>query len=158
MRLSGRQWLWLLLLSAAPLAAQSLTGSITGTVRDEQGGVLPGATVSLTGKTGTRVATSDANGAYRFTAVEPGDYTLSTELSGFTGPKAQAVSINVGNQITLDLTMKVGGLAENVTVVGDHAVVDVKSSADRDHDLAVAPVQRADHAHRDQRASTTRRA
>ncbi len=129
MRFKGKRLvLWLLLLTAAPLAAQSLTGSITGTVKDEQGGVLPGATVSLTGKTGTRVSTSDANGTYRFSAVEPGDYTIATELTGFTGPKAQAVSINVSNQLTIDLTMKVGTLSESVTVVGESPVVDVKSS------------------------------
>ena len=44
----------LLLVAALPLAAQSLTGTVAGTVKDEQGGVLPGVTVTLTGKTGSR--------------------------------------------------------------------------------------------------------
>jgi len=49
---------------AVPAAAQSLTGVITGTVKDEQGGALPGVNVTLTGKTGSKTATTDTSGNY----------------------------------------------------------------------------------------------
>ena len=65
----------LLLAAALPLAAQSLSGTVTGIVKDDQGGVLPGVTVTLAGKTGTRTATTDAEGSYRFLAVDPGTYS-----------------------------------------------------------------------------------
>ena len=104
MRLSGRQLvLWLLLLSAAPLAAQSLTGSITGTVRDQQGGVLPGVTVSLTGKTGddaSRRAMPTARIA--FTAVEPGSYIVAPNCAASRGRRREHVTVD-GRQSALDV-------------------------------------------------------
>ena len=57
---------------AAPAMAQTLTGSITGTVKDEQGAVLPGVTVTLTGKQGTQTQVTEATGDYRFPALEVG--------------------------------------------------------------------------------------
>src|SRR5438045_8506141 len=75
--------LLLLVVIAVPAAAQSLTGVITGTVKDEQGGALPGVTVTLEGKTGTKTATTDAGGAYRFVALDPGSYAVPTQMPGF---------------------------------------------------------------------------
>ncbi len=57
---------------AAPVMAQTLTGSISGTIKDEQGAVLPGVTVTLTGKQGTQTQVTEANGNYRFPALESG--------------------------------------------------------------------------------------
>jgi len=115
-------------LAAVQATAQTLTGSIAGTVKDEQGGVLPGVTVTLIGRTGARVAVTDAVGAYRFTALDPDTYTVNAQLQGFTANQDQRVVLNVGNQLTIDLTMRVGGLTESVTVQGANAVVDVQSS------------------------------
>jgi hypothetical protein len=114
---------------AAPVMAQTLTGSITGTIRDEQGAVLPGATVTLTGKQGTQTQVTEANGNYRFPALEVGTYEVSAELSGFGKVSQANLVISPNRELTIDLQMKVAGLAENVTVVGDSPVVDVKSSA-----------------------------
>ena len=109
--------------------AQTLTGSITGTVKDEQGAVLPGVTVTLTGKQGAQTQVTEASGSYRFPALEVGTYEVSAELSGFTKATQGNLQISPGRELTIDLQMKVGGLAENITVVGDTPVVDVKSSA-----------------------------
>src|SRR5262245_41568089 len=114
---------------AAPALAQTLTGSITGTIKDEQGAVLPGVTVTLTGKQGTQTQVTDANGVYRFPALEVGTYAVAAELSGFTKATRTDLVISPNRELAIDLSMKVGGVAENITVTGESPVVDVKSSA-----------------------------
>ena len=112
-----------------PAAAQSLTGSISGTLKDEQGGVLPGAAVTLTGKTGARTATSDADGSYRFPALSPGSYAIQVELAGFKPMRQENVPISVGRNVEIGFTLAVGGLTEIVEVVGEAPVVDMTSTA-----------------------------
>ena len=114
---------------AAPALAQTLTGTIGGTIKDEQGAVLPGVTVTLTGKQGNRTAVSDATGGYRFPGLEAGLYGVSAELSGFAKAMQNNIQISPGRELNIDLQMKVGGVSENVTVTGESPVVDVKSSA-----------------------------
>jgi hypothetical protein len=119
----------LLLACVLPLAAQSLTGTITGTVKDDQGGVLPGATVKLTGKTGSRSTTSDAEGVYRFAGVDPGAYSVTAELSGFRPRRQENVVVAIGRTAEIDLMLAVGDMTESVEVVAEAPVVDVTSSA-----------------------------
>ena len=57
--------------------AQTLSGTITGTVSDAQGAVLPGATVTLTGRTGSQTTVSDESGVFRFVGLNPGPYADS---------------------------------------------------------------------------------
>src|SRR5436305_9713046 len=97
-------WIALAVVLAAgmPAAAQTLTGSVGGTVKDQQGGVLPGVTVTLTGRTGARTTTTDESGSYRFTALEPGTYTIKAQIQGFTAPAEQQLTVNVSNQLTVD--------------------------------------------------------
>ena len=99
---------------AAPAFAQTLTGSITGTIKDQQGAVLPGVTVTLTGKMGAQTQVTDANGVYRFPALEPGAYEVAAELSGFQAAKQGDLQITPGRTLTIDLALRVGGVAENV--------------------------------------------
>src|SRR4030042_5681538 len=96
-----------LLAAALPLAAQSLTGTSPGVVKDEQGGVLPGVTVTLTGKTGTRTTTTDAEGGYRFAALDPGTYSVAATLSGFRPKRQDNVAVSVGKM--LDIVIALGG-------------------------------------------------
>ena len=101
----------------APLAAgQGDSGSLMGTVTDELGGVLPGATVTarnaVTGL--ARNAVSDAGGAYEIAVLPAGSYELEASLPGFLG-KASTVTIG-GGPTTLDLTLAIAPLAETVTV------------------------------------------
>ena len=114
---------------AAPALAQTLTGSITGTIKDEQGAVLPGVTVTLTGKQGTQTQATDASGSYRFPALEVGTYTVSADMSGFQKASQQIIQISPGRELTIDIGMKVRGVSETVTVTAESPVVDVKSSA-----------------------------
>ena len=130
MRSMTRAFAILLVLAAAvPLAAQSLTGTVAGTVTDEQGGALPGVTVTLTGKTGAKTSTTQANGAYRFVALDPGTYSVQTAITGFSGKRQDNIVVTVGKEAMVDFSLKVGGLSETLDVVGEAPVVDTSSSA-----------------------------
>ena len=119
----------LVLLAALPLAAQSLTGTITGTIKDEQGGVLPGVNLTLSGKTGTRTAVTDTEGSYRFVGLDPGTYSVTAALSGFRPKRQDNVVVSVSRSAEIDIVLGVGGVTETVDVVGESPVVDVASSA-----------------------------
>ncbi|HET7747031.1 MAG TPA: TonB-dependent receptor [Vicinamibacteria bacterium] len=114
--------------AAAPASAQSLVGSVEGTVTDEQGGALPGVTVTLTGKTGSKTATTGPDGTYRFAALEPGDYTVTANIAGFATVRRDQVRVSVAKASPVNFTMKVGGVTETIDVVGE-TPVDVTSSA-----------------------------
>src|SRR4051794_10575051 len=89
----------LCVLSAATARAQVQTGSITGTVTDSSGGILPGVTVSTSGDKligGVQTQTTDATGAYRFDRLPPGDYRVKFELQGFKGVDRADIKINAG--------------------------------------------------------------
>src|SRR5262245_17369292 len=84
------------LVFAAPAFAQtSNAGVITGTVTDDQGLALPGATVELTNTgTGTsRVLVSESNGAFTFSAVDPGTYSLKITLQGFGASQRSGIQL-----------------------------------------------------------------
>src|SRR5262245_66403094 len=98
-----------LFLFGALLPAQTLTGSISGTVRDEQGGVLPGASVTLLGKTGATTATSDKGGGYRFPALNPGHYEMTVTLAGFQSWRERELVVTLGSRLTIDVGLRLAG-------------------------------------------------
>ena len=63
--------------------AQTQTGTVEGKVLDQQGAVLPGVTMTLTGPRGAQTTVTDAAGEFRFVGVTPGTYSLKVELTGF---------------------------------------------------------------------------
>src|SRR5688500_7699707 len=95
-------FLLVLLLASVPslAAAQTLTGTIAGTVADAQGAVLPGVTVTITGRTGSQSQPTDAEGVFRFLALSPGIYSVRAELQGFR-PHEENVDVAVGRTATL---------------------------------------------------------
>lgn len=123
---------WLLLFVAPPTAAlaQGGTGLISGLVRDEHGGVLPGVTVTLRNQaTGVqRTTIADADGTYRFPALGPGRYSITAELQGFAPTEVSGLEITIGLGLTQDFSFRVQSLAETVTVRGEMPVVDVTKS------------------------------
>jgi hypothetical protein len=119
----------LVMAAAAGVEAQSLTGTITGTVRDEQGAVLPGVSVTLTGRTGSQTTVTDSEGAYRFPGLEPGMYIVLAELAGFQPTRQENVSVSIGTSATIDVALKIKGPQEAITVLAESPVVDVRSSA-----------------------------
>ena len=116
-------------LVATAAHAQSSVGTIEGTVTDEQGAVLPGATATLTGPRGSQTATTDEKGMYRFVSVQPGDYTLKLDLGTTFKSQTREVTVRLGGTSTIDFTMRMASLTETVEVVGASSSVDVKSAA-----------------------------
>ncbi|HEV7501411.1 MAG TPA: carboxypeptidase regulatory-like domain-containing protein, partial [Vicinamibacteria bacterium] len=129
MRSAARRVLGLVLLAAVGFApavrAQVATGNIYGTVKDESGAVLPGATATLTGAFGTRTTTSGTDGEFRFLNIDHGTQTLKVTLTGFTGI-SRSVVISSGQNVELGFSLKVATVEETVTVTGDVPVVDTK--------------------------------
>jgi len=115
-----------LLLAWAPLAfGQASSGTIYGTVADTSGAMLPGATVTVAGNSGSRSTQSGAKGDFRFLNVASGTYKLTVSMSGFA-PTNREVVVTTGQSVTLNFAMKLAGMAEAVEVSADAAVIDVK--------------------------------
>jgi hypothetical protein len=110
-------------------SAQSLTGTIQGKVTDEQGGVLPGVTVTLTGRTGTQTQVTDGQGAYRFIGLTPGNYSIKAELQGFKTRDQQGIDVGISKTVDVPLGMTVGGLSETVDVVANAVMIDATTTA-----------------------------
>ena len=105
-------------LTAAPALAQTTpTGTITGTVVDAQGGLLPGVSVTASSPSlqGTRTAVTSKNGDYIIPFLPAGEYTVKFELSGFT-PTVLNLRVQLAETVPLTATLAVGGLTEQVTV------------------------------------------
>src|SRR5260370_3176096 len=119
----------ILLLGAASAQAQTFAGSVTGTLTDEQGGALPGATVTLFGKTGSKTTVTEPDGTYRFAGINPGSYDVQAEMAGFRPLKREAVEVSIGKTANVSFTMKVGARTDSIDVLGEAPVVDVTSSS-----------------------------
>ena len=132
----------LILLGAAllfsPLPALAQIGQIailTGTVTDSSGAALVGATVTASSESvigGSRTMTTDANGVYRFPALPPGTYTVAFELSGFKTARREA-RLQLGQTITVDTTLEVGGVTDTIMVRGSAPTIEVSSSGAQKH-------------------------
>jgi len=120
---------FVLLISTAAFA-QFDTATVVGTVRDNSGAVVPGATVTLTnldtGITTTRV--SDANGSFEFITVRVGRYKVTAELQGFSTAFADNVQVAVGARQRVELQLTPGSLTDTVEVVGAATRLETDSS------------------------------
>jgi len=108
----------MLLVLPAFVWAQAGTASVTGTVKDTQGAVLPGATVTVTNTaTGAvRATVTNDSGTYSLPGLPPGDYVLKIELSGFSPHVRENVLLRVDTTTQVDAPLAVGGVAETITV------------------------------------------
>src|SRR6266498_1764530 len=119
------------LATALPASAQVL-GSIAGTVRDSSGAVLPGVAVEASSDAlieKTRVVVTDGAGQYRIVNLPPGIYSVGFTLTGFSTAKRDGVEVTAGNTVPISAELKVGRVAETVTIVGESPIVDVQSAA-----------------------------
>src|SRR5947209_8896307 len=120
------------LIGALFFSAQAQTttvGTISGTIRDEKGAVVPRAEVSIQGEgTGTsRTVSSDDNGFYLAPSLPAGRYTITTAPSGFKKTLASGVDLHVGENRVVNLDLQVGQVSETVTVSSDAAPVETRS-------------------------------
>ncbi len=108
----------------------SSTGSISGEVKDAQGGVLPGVTVTATSpaQIGSLTAITNEAGLYRFPAVPPGEYRLAYDLAGFQASVRDGIRITLGFNAQVNVTMNVATLNETVTVSGQSPVIDTSAT------------------------------
>jgi carboxypeptidase family protein len=117
----------LILANATHAAAQGGDGGLRGTVKDNQGGVLPGVTITARSPEviSPASALTDESGNYRLVNLPPGTYTVTAELSGFAGFKREGILLRAGATFQVDITMEVGALEETITVTGDSPMIEV---------------------------------
>ncbi len=130
----------LLVLFAAALFAVGLprlmaqtpsTGALTGTVTDQSGAVIAGATVTLT-NTGTgqaRTTTTDANGSYKFGLLDPGNYSVAFSATGFNKATVPSVTVNVTETAVLNRKLEVGAQTQSVTVQATAEAIQTQNAA-----------------------------
>lgn len=117
-------------LLAVPAAALAQSAALAGTVRDDTGGVLPGATITASSAVliqGSRTAISDGSGQYRITELPPGVYDVSVTLPGFAVARRDGVELTSGVTTVVHAALPVGDLTETVTVSAAAAAADVQN-------------------------------
>ncbi|MGH9161369.1 MAG: TonB-dependent receptor domain-containing protein [Vicinamibacteraceae bacterium] len=119
----------IVLVSTVTLRAQFDTGQIAGFVRDGEGLVIPGATVSATNEgTGQEsVAVSNDEGYYVFPSLLVGTYTITAELSGFKRAVRTGVRVSAASRISVDTVLEVGEMAETVEVQASPAALQAET-------------------------------
>ena len=124
-------WAVVLGFVAAWAAAQVDTGSILGTVKDPSGGVLPGATVTLTHKqTGivTR-ATTDSRGNYEAVGLAIGTYTVTVSFSRFRTVSRENVDVRIQDRLRINFSLEVGGATEAVVVTTEAPILQTQEGS-----------------------------
>jgi hypothetical protein len=120
----------LLILCASLGFAQEQYGSLRGTVKDANGAAVPGATVTATSTTAVRPVetTADNDGNYFFRNLLPGVYSITASQQGFSTVKADNVTVQLGQELSLELVLPVGDIAATVNITDTSEAIDVTSS------------------------------
>src|SRR5262249_14088134 len=126
--LKRARWITTIMFFVAWVGAscQTTTATLTGVVHDSTGAVVPQVKIVLrnTAKGTSRVATTDGEGRYSLSAVEPGTYELRAERTGFTSEVQSGIVLTVGGASEINLVLKVGGVNEVVNVTGETPLVE----------------------------------
>lgn len=134
--MTSRRWVWLLCLGSCfllslPVGAQRLTGTLIGSVKDEQHGALPGAIVRVTSPAlvgGALTATTDDRGQWRFPTLAPGSYILTVELAQFAPYREDHIEIGAGTTFERTIVLSLGMLSTSVSVEGAGSRLDARES------------------------------
>ena len=123
-------WIVLVLFASTPALAQVSTATILGVVQDTTGAVVPGVTVTVKNvNTGlTRTVETDGAGRYRASQLAVGAYEVQAVLPGFRTAVMSGITLNVGREAVIDLTLEVGATTEQVTVTGEAPLVESTKS------------------------------
>jgi hypothetical protein len=119
------------LLAVVNAEAQTVSGQITGVIKDSSGAVLPGATVTAkNAATGfTRTILTNESGVYVMPSIPIGKYDVTAELAGFQTQIRTAVTLDVDDNMRVDFTLSVGQTSESVTVTGELTAIQTESAA-----------------------------
>jgi len=112
-------------------AAQGLTGNLIGTVRDEQGAVVPNGQVRVTSPAligGPRIVPTNEAGQFRFPNLTPGSYTLDIEMAGFASYHEQDIRVGAAATLERTVVLKVAGVAESIVVEGTGSRTEARDS------------------------------
>lgn len=120
-----------LLLAGVSLFAQSATATLNGTITDNTGAVIAGATVTITSlATGqVRTATSNEEGFYTFPLMRPDTYRLRVEKAGFSPAQQDNVLLQVGDTSVLNVSLKIGAVGDTVTITDSAPLLETGSSS-----------------------------
>jgi hypothetical protein len=119
-----------ILLLSVPAFSQGNAGRILGTVTDQSGGVVAGATVTVmdTERGVTRTLTSDDAGEYNAPNLTPGSFTIRVEAKGFKKLERQNIDVGVGKEVRVDLIVQPGGQEQTVTVTESVPLVETTNA------------------------------
>ena len=120
-----------LMLLCSSLFGQNISGTITGTVRDSSGAVVPNASITITNTDQNAVvfhANSNPAGQYTAPFLPVGNYSVTAEASGFKKAEHTGVGLNVNQNLTLDLTLEPGSEEQTVNVSASALQVDLQSA------------------------------
>jgi hypothetical protein len=114
-----------------PAMTSAQTGVIGGVVLDTTGAVMPGVTVEASSPAlieKVRTAVTDSQGVYRIVDLRPGPYIVTFTLAGFNTVKREGVELSAGVSVPVNAEMRVGDIAETITVTGSGALIDLQST------------------------------
>src|SRR5262245_35345048 len=118
-------------LANCSLFAQGFSAAISGSVRDTTGAVLPGVSITVTNTESglMRTVVSNETGSYNFQSLPVGPYELTTDLPGFKQQVRRGITLVVGQEAVLNLTLEVGAIAEKVEVTEEAPLVNTTLSS-----------------------------
>src|SRR5437016_728402 len=118
-------FLLLLTMTVVPITAQSIQGSITGTVSDSSGAVIVGVTVGATNlRTNfTRQTVTNDKGVYEFPNLDPSEYTIKAEMAGFKTYVNEKILLTNRDALRVDIRLELGEVTQQVTVEAEASVV-----------------------------------
>jgi len=116
---------------AGPATTQELRGRLVGTVTDNSGAILPGATVTASGSALIQPQTtmSASDGMYRFAALPSGVYTLTFEAAGFRTLRREGIRVSLNTTLTVDAQLPLASVSESVTITGESPTVDLTTTS-----------------------------
>ena len=117
---------------ATGLIAQDISGTIGGTILDPSGAMVPNAKVTVTNTDRNqvvRVITTDATGSYSAPLIPVGQYSVRVEVKGFKTETRTAITLNVSDDLRINVTLQVGSMSDTVTVEASALAVELGTAA-----------------------------
>ena len=116
----------LMVVAAAAAFGQQSDASLSGSVSDATGAVIPGVAVTFTNaRTGVHNSTiSNESGIFISPPLQPGEYQVSAELDGFKKFVRAGVILNTGDKVSIKITLDVGGITDSLDVVGEAPILE----------------------------------